>query len=754
MNQVRGRGRGRGRGYLNPHLHAYNIPHCGYPFPPPVPHHFDNGRRNDHSSKRKDRDRDHSRSGSRGRDYQHRNNNQHSNYGERGRGGSRDSIGERGGSNDPQRDRSGSSRSSSREPYAQHGSNSAMNRKGSKERTQNNSKNNHNRPRKNIIEPKRDLKRSKFPDNESNYGERSKKLPKVDSPPDNKEKLDESSEQMKKDIEKNLKKTSSPRVSTTTPLIRAARSIDDSEKQTFVKVDKTRVLEIPFTKDDYANIGQGKLSSPSRNLSGDENEMTVLSVESATPIRKNNVSICKKNGENAKVSNTDYNNKKSGSSLVISNSSKFKDSLSKMDPKSLKELADNPAQVKLQFRKKLQKLIEEHKVKISRKLDQNTINSLRESGFCGNDNDVSLENLSMDTCDDSVLILISDWVKKEIPDIDSITAIPERNSNPDSSQFPDEQPEPAPILLEDSVDMVIKCEPSDLNFDLSADIIETDEASSTKENEDNEIIKSSEVSVPTVNSENVETSKADNDSLAFAPPNTKRKRGKPKKGQGRIIGGTETIIGPIIQNQPLPTVSATPQKTDHSSSNSSRDLLPSSTVVTPPPSKTSNDQSAVPTGLAGLSSLSVTRVSAPAPAPTHAPYCPIDPNSCTSDDVNKCLRDIKQDFDGDTHANENIFLKHFLDTSQQRVLQGTDSNPVLNSGAYQSNPGPSPGKQAVEDIHALKLKSLKDIFKRESKATQEIQGLDKEIDKLIKERKGKLAELKKIQKEKMNILDA
>jgi len=109
--------------------------------------------------------------------------------------------------------------------------------------------------------------------------------------------------------------------------------------------------------------------------------------------------------------------------------------------------------------------------------------------------------------------------KKEIPDIASITAIPETNSNPDSSQLPDEQPEPAPILLEeDSVDMVIKCEPSDLNFDLSADIIETDEASSTKENEDNEMIKSSEVSVPSVNCENVETSKADNNCLAFAPP--------------------------------------------------------------------------------------------------------------------------------------------------------------------------------------------------------------------------------------------
>ena len=124
----------------------------------------------------------------------------------------------------------------------------------------------------------------------------------------------------------------------------------------------------------------------------------------------------------------------------------------------------------------------------------------------------------------------------------------------------------------------------------------------------------------------------------------------------------------------------------------------------------------MPTGLAGLSSLSVTRVTAPAPA--NAQHCPIDPNSCTSDDVNKCLRDIKQDVDGDTHANENIFPKHFLDTFQQRVLQGNDSNPVLNSGAYQnyqSNPGPSPGKQAVEDILALKLKSLKDIFKRESK---------------------------------------
>ena len=52
--------------------------------------------------------------------------------------------------------------------------------------------------------------------------------------------------------------------------------------------------------------------------------------------------------------------------------------------------------------------------------------------------------------------------------------------------------------------------------------------------------RSSEVSVPSVNCENVETSKA---GVAFAPPNTKRKRGKAKKGQEHIIGGTETILG-------------------------------------------------------------------------------------------------------------------------------------------------------------------------------------------------------------------
>merc|ERR1719342_544679 len=320
----------------------------------------------------------------------------------------------------------------------------------------------------NSVNTERDLKRSKFQDKKSSDGDRPKKLRKVNSPPDNKEKLDESSELMKKDIEKNLKKTSSPRVSTTTPLIRADSSVDESQKQTFVKVDKTRVLEIPFTKDDYANIGQGKLSSPSRNHSGDE--MTILSIQSATPIRKKNISgqnesdenaevLCGKikssseyfeyenemKNENAEVFNTDCNNKESDSSLVVGDSTKFKDSLFKMDHENLKELVENPAQVKPEFRMKLQKLIEENKCKISRKLDENTINSLRESGFCGNDSNEALENLNMDTNDDSVLCLISDWVNKEIPNIDSIIASPEAPetiSNPDSSQVPNELPEP------------------------------------------------------------------------------------------------------------------------------------------------------------------------------------------------------------------------------------------------------------------------------------------------------------------------
>ena len=324
MSQFRGRGRGRGRGkYPQSFSHTnvsqaytnfydddeYYQPQDPYSrpslFPPPVPskinpNHqdnidvnqttatfdkrfdnstnssllkmasasgFDNRRWDDHhhSSKR----RDHDNSGSRGRDqHGNRNKNQRfeSKYSNRGRGGSRDGGrggsrdgGDRRDSNSRDRDRSGSSNYKKYEGG-----------RGSRERIPNSPRKNQNRPQKNPVNTVRDLKRSKFKenDNRSSDGERPKKLRKVDSPPDNREKLDESSELMKKDIEKNLKKTSSPRVSTTTPLIRADSSVDESQKQTFVKVDKTRVLEIPFTKDDYANIGQGKLSSPSRNHSG------------------------------------------------------------------------------------------------------------------------------------------------------------------------------------------------------------------------------------------------------------------------------------------------------------------------------------------------------------------------------------------------------------------------------------------------------------------------------------------------------
>ena len=352
---------------------------------------------------------------------------------------------------------------------------------------------------------------------------------------------------------------------------------------------------------------------------------------------------------------------------------------------------------------------QENKCKISRKLDENTINSLRETGFCGNDNNEALENLNMDTNDDSVLCLISDWVNKEIPNIDSIIASPEAPetiSNPDSSQVPNELPEPSPVLQDESVDMVIKCEPSDLNFDLSDDVTDNEETSSTPKPEDTEVAQCSDNSISTITSENVEPPKADNnDGVAFAPPNTKRKRGKPKKGQERIIGGTEFIIGSVVETPPSPAVYATSQSNDHaafttpmnnhSTSSALLDLLPSSTVVTPPQSNPSpRVQSAVPvpTGLSGLNSLSVTRFS----TPDDAHSCPIDPYSCNSDDVSTCLSDLKEECDDDTNANDDTFPHHFLDPPQ-------------------SNPGPSPGKQAVDDIHELKKKKLKEIFKRESK---------------------------------------
>ena len=107
------------------------------------------------------------------------------------------------------------------------------------------------------------------------------------------------------------------------------------------------------------------------------------------------------------------------------------------------------------------------------------------------------------------------------------------------------------LLDPDLVNVEIKCEPEAMHFhnDDSQDDSSMQQLQFRSLNGENsckniikEEIPSSSPDRPTVPS---------NEDIAFAPPELKRKKGKPKKGQERVIRGTETVLGPVVALDPL-----------------------------------------------------------------------------------------------------------------------------------------------------------------------------------------------------------
>ena len=81
-----------------------------------------------------------------------------------------------------------------------------------------------------------------------------------------KEKLDEADKLMKKQLERNLKEnksTSSNFASKPASHDHGECSQEENIAPNLVKIDKTRVMDISLTKEDLANIGQGRLRTTS-----------------------------------------------------------------------------------------------------------------------------------------------------------------------------------------------------------------------------------------------------------------------------------------------------------------------------------------------------------------------------------------------------------------------------------------------------------------------------------------------------------
>merc|ERR1712126_357951 len=576
-----------------------------------------------------------------------------------------------------------------------------------------------------------------------------------------KEKLDEAHKLMKKQLERNLKENKS----TSSNFASKPASHDHGEcpqeniAPNLVKIDKTRVMDISLSKEDLANIGQGRLRTTSErdteNQSRPDHPFPCAKGRSKPedkikPKQRLAGEPTQKKGENAKKSKDKTEKRKEKTKESINSPvrspntvvkekekvdlSKFKESLVKMDPSHLRDLIENPRNARPIVRKNFEELIKRHREIARKMLDKEALKCLRDSGYCNEDD--SPETIDIDTSDNNVFVIFSNFIKQEVPDIESFI-------KPD-----------VPDIGNDSVAMEIKCEPGAMHFESSDENIddqmsqecgvsppptpadlrpppmpaEVDTLLKTFETVSglsNSTFLPKPVPVPNPTDSPVNNNTSDNDeSVAFAPPNQKRKKGRPKKGEERIIGGTETVIGLITD----PDVEASTLEID---------------LPTPPHS-----------------------------SPPRQSLCPIDPDTHTGD-ISSCIRDVNDepltegnveedlqriDEAADTsNVNEtNDHLApgpgaHFLATSDDNIIANTDRSSVSSS----TKKIPTPNKKnSVARILEGKLEELKIVFKKEARATHELEDIDKQIDKLMKDRKKKLAELKHIQKEKSDIMRA
>ena len=300
-----------------------------------------------------------------------------------------------------------------------------------------------------------------------------------------------------------------------------------------------------------------------------------------------------------------------------------------------------------------------------------------------------------------MVAFFSNYIKQELPDLESIV---QEDSQGDSSISIDSDEAPDFSLLDpDLVNVEIKCEPEAMHFhtDDSQDDSSMQQLQFRSLNGDNtcknvikEEIPSSSPDQPTVPS----TNESSYEDIAFAPPELKRKKGKPKKGQERVIRGTETVLGPVVAEETSPTPDSVPDLS--SGGSAAHAFIRSGTMIFPlSSSPQSQDPSVQTTSALGIGGDAASLV------------------------------------DGHVGEGEN---------------SGT--------GVRKSN---TP-KKSIQGIHTKKLKELKQLNVQESKVTVELEKLDKlmndEMMKVIKKyeklKKEKYAELKEIQKEMKGVINA
>ena len=297
-----------------------------------------------------------------------------------------------------------------------------------------------------------------------------------------------------------------------------------------------------------------------------------------------------------------------------------------------------------------------------------------------------------------MVAFFSNYIKQELPDLESIV---QEDSQGDSSISDSEVPDFS-LLDPDLVNVEIKCEPEAMHFhtDDSQDDSSMQQLQFRSLNGDNScknIIKE-EIPSSSPDQPNVPSNESSYEDIAFAPPELKRKKGKPKKGQERVIRGTETVLGPVVAEETSPTPDSVPDLS--SGGSAAHAFIRSGTMIFPlSSSPQSQDPSVQTTSALGIG--------------------------------------------GDAASLED-----------GQVGEGENSG----TGVRKSN---TP-KKSIQGIHTKKLKELKQLNVQESKVTVELEKLDKlmndEMMKVIKKyeklKKEKYAELKEIQKEMKGVINA
>ena len=222
--------------------------------------------------------------------------------------------------------------------------------------------------------------------------------------------------------------------------------------------------------------------------------------------------------------------------IDVANFESFKTDLKKLTPSVFNELINDPKSVKASSRKNIQKLVNKHKYQVSNMIDEAAFKQLVGHGCC-DDNKESPQDITInfDASQDHTLMILSQLIKQSDHDLDM------------SGISDDEAETVSPVAGdEDGEHIVVVCDPPGIKTEPEDD--DSPEEPAVARHHLPASLNLPGLTITTLESSQLNSAPRPASTERFAPPEQKRKRGRPRKGEERKIGETDTILGSLLDD--------------------------------------------------------------------------------------------------------------------------------------------------------------------------------------------------------------